>query len=82
MMSLSSVTLIILLVQNLFNPQKQLNKAKTKKDYDEMKQMLQQELAHYWGSNTFEPPKKIQLYNRNDELQSTLYLDTGPSNNL
>ena len=58
MMSLSSVTLIILLVQNLFNPQKQLNKAKTKKDYDEMKQMLQQELAHYWGQTPSNLPKK------------------------
>ena len=58
MMSLSSVTLIILLFQNLFNPQRQLNKAKTKKAYHEMKQILQQELAHTGVNHFHKPPKK------------------------
>lgn len=58
---------MILLFQNLFNPQKQLNKAKIakiKKDYDEIKQMLHPKLA----PTTLEPPKKKELYNRSDEL--------------
>lgn len=46
-----------------------------------MKQMLQQELAHT-GVNHFRTSPKIQLYNRNVELQSALHLDKGPSNNL